>query len=206
VIDFGCGFGEMLALWGEAFGIGGVGIDIRPYACERARSKMAARGLSDRIEIVCEHAASYDFTPETYEVATCIGASFVWDGFRGAVRHLGQTLRPGGRLVVGEPYWRRALEPPRYAQEQAAVHTETELLQMARAEGYEVAYVLHSSRDEWDRYVSENWRGLLRWLQEHPEHPERQDVVDHLHESQEEYLRYGREYFGWALYALWPAT
>lgn len=48
VIDFGCGFGEMLALWGEKFGISGVGIEIREYACDQARKKMTERGLADR--------------------------------------------------------------------------------------------------------------------------------------------------------------
>jgi cyclopropane fatty-acyl-phospholipid synthase-like methyltransferase len=51
VIDFGCGFGEALALWAEQFGISGVGIDIREYACGRARQRLAPFG--DRFEIAC---------------------------------------------------------------------------------------------------------------------------------------------------------
>ena len=38
VIDYGCGFGEPLALWAEGYGISGVGIDLRERACERAAS------------------------------------------------------------------------------------------------------------------------------------------------------------------------
>ena len=63
VIDFGCGFGEVLVLWAERFGISGVGIDVRPYACERARRRVAERGLADRIEIACGNAAEYPFAP-----------------------------------------------------------------------------------------------------------------------------------------------
>lgn len=58
VIDFGCGFAEPLILWAERFGISGVGIDIRPYACERAKNKIADRGLSARLEVVCGDAAN----------------------------------------------------------------------------------------------------------------------------------------------------
>ena len=43
VIDFGTGFAEPLILWAERFGISGVGIDLRPYACERAVKMIAAR-------------------------------------------------------------------------------------------------------------------------------------------------------------------
>jgi hypothetical protein len=64
--------------------------------------------------------------------------------------------------------------------------------------------VLRASPEDWDRYEAGNWLGLLRWIDENPDHPERQQVIDHLHESQDEYFRYGREYFGWAMYLLHP--
>ncbi|MBC7196913.1 MAG: class I SAM-dependent methyltransferase, partial [Deferribacterales bacterium] len=53
VIDFGCGCAEPLLLWAEQFGITGIGIDLSEEFCDRARKKLARRGLSDRIEIVC---------------------------------------------------------------------------------------------------------------------------------------------------------
>ena len=62
------------------------------------------------------------------------------------------------------------------------------------------------SRDDWDRYESGNWVGLLRWIEENRNHPERQAVIDRLHNSQDEYFRYGRQYFGWAIYVLDPAS
>ena len=105
VIDFGCGFGEQLALWGQAFGISGVGIDIRPYAAERAARKMAKRGLSGRIEIVCANAAEYAFPPGAFDAAVCLGASCIWRGFPAAIHAMQPALRPGGRLAIGEPYW-----------------------------------------------------------------------------------------------------
>jgi tRNA G46 methylase TrmB len=51
VIDFGSGFGEVLALWAQNFGIAGIGIDVRPNACERAMKKMAERGLSITVNL-----------------------------------------------------------------------------------------------------------------------------------------------------------
>ena len=53
IIDFGCGYAEPLVLWAENFGISAIGIDIREKACERARNKIARKGLSGRIRIVC---------------------------------------------------------------------------------------------------------------------------------------------------------
>lgn len=202
VIDFGTGFGEVLALWADAFGIRGVGIDIRPLACQRARAKMAARGLADRIEIVCGSASEYKFEPHAYDVAACLGASFVWGGFQPTVHRLKDALRPGGRIVIGEPYWRTPAVPPDYSRHEATVFTENELFQQARAEGMDVLYVVRASEDDWDRYETDNWRGLLAWLEENPDHAERAQVLDTLRTSQDEYTRWGRAYFGWAIYIL----
>jgi SAM-dependent methyltransferase len=207
VIDFGCGYGEALVLWAREFGISGVGIDIRPAACERARRKITAQGLGDRLEIVCGPGAEYAFTAHSYDVASCLGATFIWrGGFQEAVRAMRRAIMPSGRLIVGEAYWLRSVAPPEYVQGERGITTEDELLRIAHEAGFELVYVLHSSRDEWDHYESENWRGLSDWLDENPTHPTREEVLRHLQESQEEYVRYGREYLGWALYVLKPTA
>lgn len=205
VIDFGCGFAEPLVLWAERFGISGVGIDIRPYAYERAKKKIALRGLSDRLSIYCGDAAKFEFTPHSFDLATCIGATFIWSNFGEAVRTMKQAAKPGGKLIIGEAHWLVDDVPEEFRSAQTEITTEVELLRMARQEGYDFEYVLHSSHDEWDCYEADNWVGLLHWIEANPDHPERQQVIDHLHETQDEYTRYGYKYFGWAIYVLTPA-
>ncbi len=204
LIDFGCGYAEPLILWAKKYGISGVGIDIRPKACERAELKVARNGLSQRIKIVCGNAASYEFPPHSYDIATCIGATFIWGTFSDAVHAMKEAIHPHGKLIIGEAFWLTDNVPEDFRSQQTVIKTEGELLQMAREQGFDFEYVLHSNRDEWDRYEADNWYGLLRWIEEHPTHPERQQVIDHLHETQEEYTRYGRMYYGWALYVLNP--
>ena len=202
VLDFGCGYGEMLGLWGTKFGIGGVGIDIRSESVRRAKAKMFNLGLDEQIEIVQGKGAEYAFEPGSYDVATCVGASFIWDGFADALHHMRPALKPDGNILIGEPYWLTTLVPPELSRSESYFHTEFELLKLARQEGFEVLTILRSSLDEWDNYESGNWRGLLHWLNRNPDHPEWDDVYTHLRESQEEYFQFGREYFGWALYLL----
>lgn len=201
VIDFGCGYGETLRLWGEAFGISGVGIDVRAVACERARGKFAAAGWQDRFEIVQGKGADYPFAAGTYDVAACIGATFIWKDFRGAIRGMRDAIRPGGWLAIGEASWRTSAVSPAYVRSEQ-FFTEPELLEIARQEGFEVGYLVRASQDDWDHYEAENWRGLLDWLAENPNHPERAEVHKHLRDSQDEYFRYQREYVGWAVYLL----
>lgn len=201
VIDFGCGVGEVLALWAEHFGIFGVGVDVREQACQRAKVKMAERGVSDRIEIVCADGADYRFEEGAFGVAACIGATFIWGGYRETLQAMPRALQEGGSLVVGEAYWNQSQRLPDAAAHEE-FHTEHELLQIAWEEGFDVRGVVRASQDDWDGYESGNWRGLLDWIEANPDHPERQEVVDHLRQSQDEYFRYGREHLGWALYLL----
>jgi SAM-dependent methyltransferase len=204
IIDFGCGFGEVLALWAEGFGISGIGIDIREHACDRARNKMIERGLADRIEIVCGNGRDYPFEKHGFDAALCIGASFIWGGYRQTIQAMKEAIHTNGKLVIGEPYWLKENVPQEYAKAVGTVHTEYELLRITRQEGFDFEYVVRASHDDWDRYEAGNWYGLIRWIEENSDHSERQDVIDHLHKSQEEYLRYGREYLGWAIYILTP--
>jgi len=207
VVDFGSGFGEGLSLWAKAFGITGLGIDIRPAACDRARAKMKAQGLAEQIAIACGKAAEYPLESQSWDIAACIGATFCWQGgFKEAVHAMRRAIKQDGRLIVGEVHWSQANVPPEYARRESSIPSEYEILRMAREEGLEIIYVLHSSQDDWDHYIAENWRGLSDWLDENPTHPEREDVVRHLHHGQEEYLRYEREYLGWALYVLKPES
>jgi SAM-dependent methyltransferase len=204
LIDYGCGYAEPLVLWAESFGISGVGIDIRQQSVERARRKIAGRGLSERLQIVHGPGANYECQPGSFDFAACVGASFVWDGYRQALQAMRKVIRPQGKILIGEPYWLLENVPPDLAQAQTEIHSEAWLLRTTRQEGFDIQYVIHSSHEDWDRYEAGNWDGLLRWIEANPDHPERQQVINHLHESQEEYFTYGRLYFGWALYLLSP--
>jgi len=109
-----------------------------------------------------------------------------------------------GRIGIGEPYWLSTEVPTEYPISERGIHSEYELLKITREEGFDIEYVIRTSHDDWDRYESDNWYGLVRWIEDNPDHPNRHEVIDHLHKIQDEYLKYGREYCGWAMYVLAP--
>jgi hypothetical protein len=115
-----------------------------------------------------------------------------------------RAIKSAGRLGIGETYWLSHNVPPEYAQRETSTRPEEELMQITREEGSEVEYVVRASHDDWDRYSSDNWHGLISWLEDNPNHPERESVIRHLHLSQDDYFRYEREYMGWAMYVLTP--
>jgi SAM-dependent methyltransferase len=206
VIDFGCGFAEVLVLWAEAFGISGIGIDIRQHACERAIKKISDCGLSDSIEIVCGKGDEYSFEKGTYDVAACIGASFIWGGYKPTIHGMKDAIHSKGKLAIGEPYWLKEPVPEEFIKKNKDedIYSEYELIQIARVEGFDFEYMVRSSLDDWDGYEVSNWYSLARWLEKNPNHPEKKEVIQWLHEMQDDYLRFGREYCGFAVYILNP--
>lgn len=203
VIDFGCGYGEPLVLWAKNFGIAGVGIDVREQAVARARQKMTKRGLDNRIEIVCARGAEYQFEKQSFDIAVCMGASFIWDGFQPTLQVLKTAIKPSGRILIGEPYWITDAVPSQYAIREK-LHTELELLDICHNEGFDIAYVIRSNDDDWAHYEAGNWQGLIAWLEENPNHPEKQEVINWFRKVQDDYFRFGRQYLGFALYILNP--
>ena len=204
VIDFGCGCAEPLILWAEEFGITGIGIDISGDFCDRAEKKLSMRGLSDRIEIVCSHAADYVFDEGAFDAATCIGATFIFGGYQKTINAIKQAVHQNGRLGIGETYWLNDQVHPEYAQAQTTTHTEFELAQFTRNEGFELEYIIRAGNDDWDRYLSDGWYGLIRWLEENPAHTDYEQVFKHFRTDQDDYLRFQRQYMGWAMYCLAP--
>jgi cyclopropane fatty-acyl-phospholipid synthase-like methyltransferase len=205
VVDFGCGNGTTLLLWGEAYRITGVGIDEREEACEQATRVLQDAGLSDRIEIRCTDATEYR-PDQPFDCAACIGSSHIWGGFAPAVHALQEMVHEDGVIVIGDRSWRSDRTPPEFAREWPEVPTEYEILRTVRESGFDLAAVIRASDEDWDRYESGIWQSLLGWLADHPVHPDRDDVVEYLRRLQDEYTGYGREYMGWALYVLVPAV
>jgi SAM-dependent methyltransferase len=203
VIDFGCGYGEILALWTEEFSVKGIGVEIRDHAVERARKKMIIRGLASTIQIVHTDASAYDFEKQAFDAASCIGASFIWRGFEPTLAALKTAIKPGGRILIGEPYWKNNHAPSEYHGNHE-IHTELELMDIAHKHGMNIEYLIRSSDDDWAHYEASNWQGLIAWLEEHPDHPEKGEVVEWLHKTQDDYFRFGRDFLGWALYILNP--
>jgi cyclopropane fatty-acyl-phospholipid synthase-like methyltransferase len=164
LIDFGCGVAEPLILWAERFGVSGVGIDVRQQAIERAQAKIVRRELADRLQVVQGKGAEYGFEPGAYDYAACVGATFIWGGYKPALQALKQAVRPGGKLIVGEAYWLKDSVPPELAQSQTDIYSEGWLLKTTWEAGLEVEYVVRASPDDWDAYEAGNWYGLLRWI------------------------------------------
>ena len=170
-----------------------------------AQRRIADAGLGDLVEVIEGDAEAYPLDPESFDAALCLGASFVWDGLGGTIDALAPAVRPGGHIVVGEPYWRSWPLPEDVDDLGYVALRET----VARFEAAELALVtlIDASEDDWDTYESLHWRALEEWLAANPDDPDAPTIRERHEHDRDEYLRCQRALLGWAIFvARKPAT
>lgn len=106
VLDLASGSGEMLCTWARDHGVTGTGVDISTVFTKQARLRAAELGVADHVTFVHSDAAGF-VADDPVDVAACVGATWIGGGVAGTIALLNKTLRPGGLMLIGEPYWRQ---------------------------------------------------------------------------------------------------
>ncbi|HEX2620202.1 MAG TPA: class I SAM-dependent methyltransferase, partial [Phototrophicaceae bacterium] len=111
-LDLACGKGEMLSQWAQKFGIRGVGVDISEVFIEAAKARAFDLEISDQVNFVVDDAADYPQEYHSFDIVSCIGATWIGSGLEGTLNLMKVALKEkDGLLLVGEPYWHE-LPPP----------------------------------------------------------------------------------------------
>jgi SAM-dependent methyltransferase len=207
VLDLACGKGELLSLWASWFTTSGIGVDLSPVFSAAARQRAAELGVGTRVKIVEGDAAAYEVPPSAFDVACCIGATWIGGGLAGTVDLLRPAVRPGGLLLVGEPYW---TEPPPADAVAAHGFAPDDYVSLEAtfdrldAAGVELVEMVMASPDTWDRYEVSQWLAVTDWLAANPEDPDHDAMVRFRDDNRRTYLRWGRRYLGWGVFVTRP--
>ena len=118
------------------------------------------------------HAAGH-VADQPVDLAACVGATWIGNGVAGTTELLQRSLRPGGMMLIGEPFWRQT--PPDEETAKACHATSIadflllpELIEQFQELGYDVVEMTLADQDSWDRYQAAQWLTLRRWLDAHP--------------------------------------
>ncbi len=209
VLDVASGKGEFLLRLAERYGgpagagFSGVAIDISPYVVAELRRGAGARAPGASIEILEQDASAYQPAAASFDLGCCIGASWIYGGHAGTLSALAAAVRPGGQVLVGEPFWRR--DPDEGYLTEAGLRrdefgTHAENVATGERAGLVPLLALVSSGEEWDRYETLQWRATARWVASHPEDPDIPELVERVAQARHAYLTWGRDTLGWALY------
>jgi SAM-dependent methyltransferase len=206
VLDLGSGSGEMLCTWARDYRITGTGIDLSPLFTQQAKLRAEELGVADRVGFIHGDAAGY-VAGEKADVAACLGATWIGGGVTGTIGLLEKSLRPGGILLIGEPYW---LQVPTTEDvtRGCLAHSVSDFLllpDLLASFGnlnYDVVEMVLADREGWDRYEAAKWLTMRRWLEENPGDDFATEVRAQLTREPERYATYTREYLGWGVFAL----
>ena len=206
VLDLGSGSGEMLCTWARDHGVIGTGIDLSPLFTKQAKLRAEELGVADHVKFIHGDAAGY-ISDEKAGVAACLGATWIGGGVAGTIELLARSLRPGGIILIGEPYWRQL--PPTEAVARGCLAGSLsdflllpELLASFGPLGYDVVEMVLADQDSWDRYEAAKWLTMRRWLDANSDDEFANEVRAKLTSEPERYAAYTREYLGWGVFAL----
>lgn len=175
VLDIASGRGGPALVLAREFGCSIHGIEISPEFHAVAVERAARAGLEDRVTFELGNASGVDHASES-------------------------AVKPGGHVVVGEPYWRRLPLPDDYEDRRDPWTTLEGTVTIFETSGLPVVSVIASSEDDWDRYETLHWQAVERWLTENPCDPDAPEIRARHEREKRVYLRHGRDVLGWAIF------
>jgi SAM-dependent methyltransferase len=206
VLDLGSGSGEMLCTWARDYGVIGTGIDKSQLFTGQAKPRAEKLSVADQVRFIHGDAAGF-VSDEKAGVAACLGATWIAGGVASTIKLLAQSLRPGGIILIGEPYWRQLPPTEDVARGCLAGSISDflllpELLASFGHLGYDVVEMVLADQDSWDRYEEAKWLTMRRWLEANPNDEFAKDARAKLTSEPERYAAHTREYLGWGVFAL----
>ena len=195
VLDLCCGYGTLLKVWSEAFGIEGVGIDLVDEFLSIGRERLKKCQM-DKVTLIQGDVTAYQ-DPCKYDVVIC---SETIGSIADTLAFGEKFLKPGGVLCYQKLY-SKVMNPPRELIDfDEEVLPLSELNSLFNQLGYSMTSMASDTQGMWERYVI-NWSGkrdLLRLKQE-PDNEQLRNWIDKWYNM---YFDYRRLYEGQALFGL----
>lgn len=207
ILDLACGKGELLCRWATWFGSSGIGVDLSGVFSAAAVERARELGVEDAVTIVQGDAAAYRPEPVAFDVVSCLGATWIGGGLAGTIDLMRPALRPGGTMLLGEPWWIEPPPPEAIAAEGVGPDDFTDLAGTAdrlEAAGLELVELVMADQDSWDRYVASQWTTVTDWLRANPADPDHAAMVRFRDDGRRSYLRWGRRLLGWGVFVTRP--
>jgi SAM-dependent methyltransferase len=204
VLEIATGKGEFLIRLIEKYNVSAIGVDLSPYHLGEAKRKAKERVPNADLTLIEMDGADYQSDMlESFDLACCLGASWIYKGHEGTLKYLMSQTKSKGFLVVGEPFW--ISKPPKEYFELSEVKYEmfsTHLgnVQIGEKLGLKLLYTLVSTHDEWDRYLGLQWYAMDKYARAQSDDPDLPELLAKLNREKNLYLKWERDTIGWAIY------
>jgi hypothetical protein len=139
-----------------------------------------------------------------FDLTSCMGATWIWNGYKGTLEALKNMTKPGGTVIVGEPYWLKTPDPEYLKTDNMKRETYAEShhgnVKTGESLGLTCIYTLVSSQQDFDHYETLAWMAITNYAEANPTDPDLHDMLERMKQDKHVYLKWQRDTMGWALY------
>ncbi len=199
--DLGCGNAEMALHLAERHGLAVDAVEISAAMQALARERMDGRGAPGKVTLHGAAAEAFLDKAEPYDLILAVGAYALFRDAAGpeaVFSRLGRHLAPGGRLLFGDPFWRR---PPseKLARLLPGYPAFAGYVAAGEAAGLTAAFAGESPQLDWDDYAWRMEQAVRSHAREHPG-PEADALMARARMNRDIYLAEARDALGFGLY------
>lgn len=195
VLDLCCGYGTVLKVWNQAFGIRGIGVD-RDYGyIATGKERLKKEGIKS-IQLVCDDVTQY-YDDGKYDVVIC---SETIEDIKSTIKLGEKFLKKDGTLAYQKLYSKVAVPPKELVDFDTEVLPLSELNSIFNDNGYRLISMASDTNGMWEHYVI-NWSGK-RDIEQLAKDPDNVQLLDWIDKWYNIYFDHRREFEGQALFAL----
>jgi len=205
VLDVGCGRARLLMEVLTAHPARGTGVDTNASFIAMAAAAAQQLNLADRLTLIAKPLAEAVGADRRFAAVLCLGSSQAIGTLAEAMAWAFGMLRPGGVALFADGFW-RAKPAADYLDALGA--TEDEMrnhagnAELARIAGFRVLRTMAANDDEWDEYEGLYCDAIERYVDAHPDDPDRAAMGERIRAWHDTYLHFGRATLGYGYYLL----
>jgi ubiquinone/menaquinone biosynthesis C-methylase UbiE len=206
VADLGCGPGSMALHLAERYGVQVEAVDRSAIMLDLARARAADHPAGGQLTFRQAESTDWLEDAEACDLLMVVGAGLLVPGAAdNAVQlaALAAKLRPGGRLLWGETFWKAepsALFKAGIGPTGALYASHADYVAAGEAAGLTPLYAAVSSDQDWDEYAWRYSTAVEAYAAAHPGDAEARAMRARIHGWRRLYLAEGRRVMGFGLY------
>ena len=137
-----------------------------PWVIQRAESRARELGLDQHLSWSVGDAAGFP-DAASWDVVACLGASWIWDGFRGTVDALVARTRAGGRFTVGDVRLNEGADPEKATGSFGEISTRAQQVDYLKSRDLDIRREVVPSPASWEAYDQRVLESTKRWATDH---------------------------------------
>jgi ubiquinone/menaquinone biosynthesis C-methylase UbiE len=199
IIDVGCAKGEILIHIAGMCQVSAFGIDTSPQFLEIAQQEIANRFPAADIHLSTTPVSEYAAEPESFEAVMCINSSDLYGGsYDTALAEITKMAKPGGMVIMGDYYWRK--QPRAELKSFQVTHDYQGAVAAGTQTGLTPLYVSVCTDYDVDRYIWLQSYSIEMYAVNNPADPDVPEMLQHSRQIRDEFVQYGRDALGFALF------